>query len=121
MRAIFKTLFCLYSIIFSANVYGSKILVVTGNPRSDCTKSEVISLDNENEICQDFPDFPKEIERAVGGLFFESPLICGGAFYDGHHSSNECQVLNTNSKQPNWQTFGTLSKNRTFAGMYMQP
>ena len=75
-------------------------------------------LDNENEICQDFPDFPKEMERAVGGLFFESPLICGGAFYDGHHSSNECQVLNANSKQSNWQTFGTLSKNRTFAGKY---
>ena len=78
-------------------------------------------LDNENEICQDFPDFPKEIERAVGGLFFESPLICGGAFYNGHHSSNKCQVLNASSKHLNWQIFGSLSKNRTFAGMYMQP
>ena len=99
-------------LILVAKINASKVLIVTGNPREECTKSEVINLDNEFEICQDFPDFPTNIERATGGLFFDSPLICGGAFYN-HQSANECFIYDQES---NWKSFGNLSKNRTFAG-----
>ena len=122
-------------LILVAKINASKVLIVTGNPREECTKSEVINLDNEFEICQDFPDFPTNIERATGGLFFDSPLICGGAFYN-HQSANECFIYDQESNWPSeeipitlsrrapdkeawpsyWHSFGNLSKNRTFAG-----
>ena len=100
-------------LILVAKINASKVLIVTGNPREECTKSEVINLDNEFEICQDFPDFPTNIERATGGLFFDSPLICGGVTHYIHQSANECFIYDQES---NWHSFGNLSKNRIFAG-----
>ena len=99
-------------LILVAKINASKVLIVTGNPREESRKSEVINLDNEFETCQDFSHFPTNIERATGGLFFDSPLICGGASYN-HQSANECFIYDQGLK---WLSFGNLSKNRTFAG-----
>ena len=97
----------------TAKVNSMKILIATGNPISEGVKSEVINLENENEICDNLFDFPREIEGATG-FFGGLPLICGGTLY--HTSpSNDCFLLNTNSTK--FDLFGSLSHNRTFAGI----
>ena len=112
------TLFYIFSVLLiviftPAEVNSIKILIATGNPISDAVTSEVINLENENEICDNLIDFPREIEGATG-FFGGLPLICGGTF-DHTTPSNECYLLNTNSTK--FDLFASLSHNRTFAGI----
>jgi hypothetical protein len=62
-----------------------KVLVTT-----DSVKSEVIDLEDSNNICQDLEDYPIEVSDAVGGLLNQvDPLVCGGSPY-----TSVCYVVN---------------------------
>jgi hypothetical protein len=67
-------------------------LVTTGNPFSTSVKSEVIDLEDSNNICQDLEDYPIQVWGAVGGLLNQvDPLVCGGGYSS---YTNVCYVLN---------------------------
>ena len=67
-----------------------KLLVTTGYYWQNGVHSEVIDLVNPNVTCNDFPDFPIELDDAFGGLFeTKFPVqgnmlaaICGGQASD---------------------------------------
>jgi hypothetical protein len=61
-----------------------KVLVTTGD------KSEVIDLEDSNNICQDLEDYPIQVFAAVGGLLNQVyPLVCGGQPY-----TKSCYIVN---------------------------
>jgi hypothetical protein len=65
-------------------------LVTTGLPHYTSVKSEVIDLDDSNNICQDLKDYPIQVRGAVGGLLNQGdPLVCGG-----YPVTNVCYVVN---------------------------
>jgi hypothetical protein len=65
-------------------------LVTTGDPRTNSVKSEVIDLEDANNICQDLEDYPIGVAGAVGGLLNQGdPLVCGG-----NPDTNVCHVVN---------------------------
>ena len=73
-------------------------MVATGlYPRSSRTKTEVLDLDNKNNLCN-APPFPIELSYTAGGAVNESTaLICGG--YDGAWDKKQCYKLQDGSYQ----------------------
>ena len=72
-----------------------KLVVATGFPRSS-TKTEVLDMNNKNNLCN-APPFPIGLWGATGGAVNESTaLICGG--YDGS-DKKECHMLQDGSYQ----------------------
>jgi len=85
-----------------------KVLVSTGNPRTDgrTQTTKVINLE-DNSMCQDVGDFPLEVSYAVGSYLGSFPVICGGE--DGSYTSlYQCHQL----KSGVWQPFATLVQRR---------
>jgi hypothetical protein len=83
-------------------------LVTTGKhwPYTTSIKSEVIDLEESNNICQDLEDYPIQVEGAVGGLLNQGdPMVCGG----GYPPTNVCYVVN----QPGQSSVVGLILNRT--------
>ena len=76
-----------------------KLLVTTGYYWHNGVHSEVIDLLNPNVTCNDFPDFPIEMDDAFGGLFeTKFPIqgnmlaaICGGQSSDIDNQS-KCYI-----------------------------
>ena len=67
-----------------------KLLVTTGFPFENGTRSEVIDLVNDLNKCDDLPDYPLQVEEATGGFISgKYPMICGGHFY----TYDQCLVL----------------------------
>ena len=55
----------------------------------------MIDLLNFENTCNDFPDFPIQINFAFGGLLKNNlPLICGG--WSGNHSNSNCYIVGDN-------------------------
>ena len=54
-------------------------MVTTGWYNGDYIRSsEIIDLNNPSVTCQQWPDFPIDVNRAVGGYINESVITCGG-------------------------------------------
>ena len=82
----------------------TNILISTGRPRSWATKTEIISLNNENLTCQDHEDFPLAISEGVGSNIGSFPVICGGS--TGSTSVNQCYRLVAGR----WQQYANMTK-----------
>ena len=76
-----------------------KLLVTTGYYWHNGVHSEVIDLQNPNVTCNDFPDFPIEMDDSFGGLFETKfqvqgnmfAAICGGQSSDIDNQS-KCYI-----------------------------
>jgi hypothetical protein len=74
--------------IFKPCISG-KLLVTTGLPKKVSAKSEVIDLDDPENVCQDLDDYPIQLSAASGGLLNSiHPLVCGGL-----SSTKDCHVI----------------------------
>ena len=73
----------------------TKLLVATGDPTWLCTKTEIIDLENPDNVCDNIADYPIEMASGFGGLLNGNmPLICSGFNPDvGGYSLDECHVL----------------------------
>ena len=81
--------------ILICNSEGSKLLVTTGWPAEDGITSEIIDLQNSDNECQNFQDFPYQVSGAIGGVLHNKyPVICGGQFKN--ETFDICQVLGMN-------------------------
>ena len=66
----------------------TKLLVGTGVNGSYLTSVEIIDLTSQKTVCQDLPEFPQEVNYALGGFYdLTNAMICGGwtgkvIFYD---------------------------------------
>jgi len=72
------------------------ILIVTGDPRSNGIKTEVLDIsENPSAIpssCSGIEDFPVIIRGAIGGNVDSVPLICGGRDRN-RKTTNDCYKL----------------------------
>ena len=87
---------CLSSQKICNKVGNTKLLVTTGLPAQNGSKSEVIDLLYSNRVCERFEDFPEAIFEATGGLLLNKyPIICGGTpAYSTHEDEGmNCFVL----------------------------
>jgi hypothetical protein len=70
----------------------SKLLICGGENTDTC---EVINLASSASTCKNPPNFPANVDRAIGGLGFKgNPIICGG--YQNGDRSNKCYSLENN-------------------------
>ena len=58
-------------------------MVTTGYNSGYIRSSEVIDLNNPSVTCQQWPDYPIDVYRAVGGYINESVITCGGYSING--------------------------------------
>jgi len=88
------------------------ILITSGHPRSDATRStEVVNLEKDLR-CPQFNNYPLEVSTAFGFSLADSPVVCGGYFFDGdHHSENRCYRFQNNK----WSLFATMTDRRAYA------
>jgi len=93
------------------------ILIATGFPREDGVKTELISINEEEDVAttcsKALPDFPEQIEGAVGGnIGNQRPVICGGFSYSNSGPIDRCYNLDDNT----WKDFGNMESERKYAG-----
>ena len=63
---------CSLNIFNTNNIKPSaKLLVIT-------MESEIVDLENADNVCENLPDAPYDVFLPTGGLVGDSPLICGG-------------------------------------------
>lgn len=76
----------------------TRLLVITGEyanqDYNDRFKSEIIDLENEDIVCDDFMNAPYLMRLGTGGFANGHPIICGG--YDGVKQLNDCFALEPN-------------------------
>jgi hypothetical protein len=66
-------------------------LITSGYPK---VTSEVIDLEDSNNICQDLEDYPIQVYGAVGGLLNQvDPLVCGGYQYPEQTYTKYSQIF----------------------------
>jgi hypothetical protein len=67
------------------------ILITTGDSRSDAIRTtEVVNLEKDLQ-CPQLSNYPLEVRGAFGSNLADSPVVCGGKFYDGdHYLENRC-------------------------------
>jgi len=97
------------------NCSAQTILIATGYPYKAGVKTELISINEEEDVAttcsKALPDFPEQIEGAVGGnIGNQKPAICGGDC--GQSKSNRCYHLDGNT----WKYFGNMESERESAG-----
>ena len=75
----------------------SKFLITTGwNQNGYPRDSEILDLSIKGgSNCNDWPDFPKDVDAATGGMIQDVVVICGGG--DANTEFNECYSLNGNA------------------------
>ena len=86
------------------------MLVVTGGPWKSGQKTELIDLGSPNINC-DLPDFPIQVDGAVGFNSVNGQTICGGRTSDG---MNECFNLNSDHQ---WESLTSMTTTRLFASV----
>jgi N-acetylneuraminic acid mutarotase len=85
----------------------SKLLICGGFNTNTC---DVINLASSASTCQNPPNFPAKVYRAIGGLGFKgNPIICGG-FQNGVQS-NKCYSLENNK----WVSSASMKSVRAYA------
>ncbi len=87
------------------------MLVTTGNPDWDAVVTEVLDLEDPDNVCQDYLPYPNSFGKyaASGGLMDnKTPMICGGAY-----ASDKCLFLG------NEDTQATMISERYFASELM--
>ena len=71
------------------------LLIATGDPNEQAIKTEVLDLDNANNICSELPDYPLPLDGASGGRVDNVdelwPVVCGGYYYGEYF--DQCNVL----------------------------
>ena len=56
-----------------------KLLVTTGDPIPEGSKSEVIDLSDPENVCESLPNYPLGMASGFGGLVDgNTPLLCSG-------------------------------------------
>jgi hypothetical protein len=74
---------------------GSSKLLICGGYDPDTDTCEVINLASSSLNCKNPPNFPAEVNAAIGGLGFKgNPILCGG--YQYNVGSNKCYSLENN-------------------------
>ena len=73
----------------------AKLLITTGHPYENGTYSEIINLNDDLSMCEDFPNTPYPIQNGAGGLINDKILICGGKNLERRHIDT-CFVLRQN-------------------------
>ena len=75
----------------------SKFLITTGwNQNGYPRDSEILDLSIKGgSNCNDWPEFPKDVNAATGGVIQDVVVICGGG--DASTEFNECYSLNGNA------------------------
>ncbi len=87
----------------------SKLLICGGNNPSTDT-CEVINLASSASTCQNPPNYPAKVYRAIGGLGFKgNPILCGG-LQNGAYS-NKCYSLENNE----WVSSASMNSVRVAA------
>ena len=89
------------------------VLVTTGSPRSESTKSEVFDL-KTGKACQNLPPFPIEVFGAVGEIVNGFHLICGGYTVVNGATiiyQSGCYALKGNT----WKLIGSMRQPRGYA------
>ena len=66
----------------------SKLLILTGFPRNEAKRIEVVDLQNPQNSCTLPEEFPTRLDGAIGGFTKVGPLLCGGFNYDTMTRSN---------------------------------
>ncbi len=85
----------------------SKLLICGGYNTDTC---EVINLASSASTCQNPPNFPAKVYRAIGGLGFKgNPIICGGVQNGAY--SNKCYSLENNE----WVSSASMNSVRVYA------
>ena len=85
----------------------TKMLVVSGYPRSSSIKTELIDIGRPNINC-DLPDFPIQVFGAVGFNSTKGPTICGG-YKSDLSVTNECFTLNYDHQ---WESLTKMTTKR---------
>ncbi len=76
-----------------------KLMVTNGfDDTYQVTETEVIDLENPNNICDPLPDYPFGVDGATGVLLDgKTPIVCGGEFIT-YAQSNQCFKLDPDSR-----------------------
>jgi hypothetical protein len=85
----------------------SKLLICGGFDIDTC---EVINLASSASTCQNPPNFPAKVYRAIGGLGLKgNPILCGG--YQNDAKSSKCYSLENNQ----WVSSASMNSIRSSA------
>ena len=92
----------------------TKMLVVSGKPYSTAKKTELINLSTPNTNCV-LPDFPIEVQGAVGFTSGQWPLVCGGQNGADDFISKECFALTGFNSNHEWESWSSMTVRRSYA------
>ena len=71
------------------------LLVATGDPNDQSVQTELIDLNDANNICTGLPNYPLSLDGASGGRVDNVdeiwPVVCGGYYYGEYF--DECIVI----------------------------
>merc|ERR1712012_735448 len=90
----------------------TKVLVVTGLPRTNAKKTELIPLIPSSQNECPLPDFPISLDGAVGFTTAQGPVVCGGYKEDGS-IIKDCFIL----KGQDWTHWASMRTARRGAAV----
>ena len=71
------------------------VLVATGDPNDQSVQTELIDLNDANNICTGLPNYPLTLDGASGGRVDNVdeiwPVVCGGYYYGEYF--DECIAI----------------------------
>ena len=79
-------------------------MITSGSPKSSARKTEILDVVT-GVNCAVLPDFPVELQTAVGANLDGTPVVCGG------DSSEKCYRFNNGG----WEEFASMKKKRGWA------
>merc|ERR1712012_162039 len=85
----------------------TKVLVVTGLPRTNAKKTELIPLIPSSQNECPLPDFPISLDGAVGFTTAQGPVVCGG------YNNKDCFIL----KGQDWTHWASMITERLGAAV----
>ena len=85
------------------------------------TNTEIIDLILDKtwtKTCSDLPNFPSEIDGAVGGWLLGTPIVCGGGNGSVYGYSDKCYKFTKTNSLGGWQEFASMKHgNKRGAGI----
>ena len=91
---------------------GTTVLITTGSPSSSARKTEVVDV-TSGKTCADLVDFPFSNDGAVGAIFHETPVVCGGRYSLTYYRT--CYKFSN----AGWYQFTSMKENRHLAAGIM--
>ena len=92
---------------------GTTVMITTGSPSSSARKTEVVDVVS-GKTCADLVDFPFYNDGAVGAIFHETPIVCGGRYSLTYY--RKCYKFTTNA---GWYQFTSMKEIRHHAAGIM--